>query len=74
MDTLTLFIVEIADRSLLSELRGIYEETMSYSESHRYFVRSYPTFPQQLLKKSQTTKRLPTVSAMRWDHFHDRPS
>ena len=53
MDTLILFIVEIADRSLLSELRGIYEETVSYSESHRYFVRSYPTFPQQLQKKSQ---------------------
>ena len=52
METLKLFIAGIADLSLLQELGGIYEETVSYSESHRYLVRCYSTFSQQLLKES----------------------
>lgn len=53
METLTLFITEIADRSLHLRLRSIREGTVSYSESHRYFARYYPTFPQQLFENGQ---------------------
>ena len=47
METSTLFIVEIADRSLHSRLKGICEE------SHRYFAQYYSTFPQHPFEKSQ---------------------
>ena len=51
METLTLFITEIADRSLHPRLRSIREETVSYGESHGYFARCYSTFPQHLFEK-----------------------
>ena len=53
METSTIFIVDIADRSLRFRLKGICEETVSYGESRRYFARYYSTFPQHPFEKSQ---------------------